>query len=67
MARKIKIANERRKRFGRMEQKRKIGFRNIRKYYLIVCEGEKTEPNYFEVLKSDLPRGVLTFYRVDIA
>jgi len=66
MARKIKIAKEQRKRFGRHEQKRRTGFRNKRKYYLIVCEGEKTEPNYFEGLKDDLPKGVLTNYQIDI-
>lgn len=31
-----------------------------RKYYLIVCGGEQTEPNYFESLKMSLPRGVLS-------
>jgi hypothetical protein len=60
MARKIKIPNERLKRFAREEQKRKKNIRNKRKYYLIVCEGEATEPNYFEGLKQDLPKGVLT-------
>ncbi len=66
MARKIKIPNERLKRFAREEQKRKKNIRNKRKYYLIVCEGEATEPNYFEGLKHDLPRGVLTSYQIDI-
>ncbi len=66
MARKIKIPNERLKRFGREEQKRKKNIRNKRKYYLIVCEGEATEPNYFEGLKQDLPKGVLTSYQIDI-
>ena len=28
-------------------------------YYLIVCEGEKTEPNYFKSLKEDLPKGIV--------
>lgn len=28
--------------------KRRKNFREIRKNFLIVCEGEKTEPNYFE-------------------
>ncbi len=33
-------------------KKRKEGIRNIQpQYYLIVCEGKKTEPNYFEGLK----------------
>lgn len=66
MARKIKLPNERLKRFVREDQKRKKDFRNKRKYYLIVCEGEKTEPNYFEGLKEDLPKGVLTYYHIDI-
>ena len=67
MARKIKIPNERLKRFAREEQRRKKDIRNKRKYYLIVCEGEATEPNYFEGLKQDLPKGVLTAYQIDIA
>ncbi len=66
MARKIKISNERLKRFAREEQKRKKNIRNKRKYYLIVCEGEATEPNYFEGLKQDSPIGVLTSYQIDI-
>lgn len=66
MARKIKIPNERLKRFAREEQKRKKDIRNKRKYYLIVCEGEATEPNYFEGLKQDLPKGVLTSCQIDI-
>jgi hypothetical protein len=67
MARKIKIPNEHLKRFARAELKRKKDIRNKRKYYLIVCEGEATEPNYFEGLKQDLPKGVLTAYQIDIA
>lgn len=66
MARKIKIPNEHLKRFARQEQKRKKDIRNKRKYYLIVCEGEKTEPNYFQGLKDDLPKGVLTYCQIDI-
>lgn len=31
-----------------------------RKYYLIVCEGEKTEPNYFEAFQKHLPPKVQT-------
>lgn len=66
MARKIKIPNERLKRFKREEQKRKTNVRSKRRYYLIVCEGEKTEPNYFQGLKDDLPKGVLTWCQIDI-
>lgn len=66
MARKIKIPNERLKRYTKQDQKRKINVRNKRRYYLIVCEGERTEPNYFRSMKDDLPRGVLTYYQIDI-
>lgn len=66
MARKAKIPNEIKKRFARESQKRERDVRSKRKYYLIVCEGEKTEPNYFESLKQDLPKGILTTYQIDI-
>lgn len=66
MARKIKIPNERLKRFARAEERRKRDIRSKRQYYLIVCEGAESEPNYFEGLKGDLPRGVLTHYQIDI-
>lgn len=66
MAKKLKIPNDNLKRFARAEQKRKKNFRNKRKYYLIVCEGEATEPNYFEGLKQDLPKGALTSYQINI-
>ncbi len=66
MARKIKIPNEHLKRFAREEHKRKRDVRKKRRYYLIVCEGEKTEPNYFQGLKEDLPKGVLIYYQIDI-
>ena len=59
MARVTKIDNAFKKRFERKEQKRKINIREYRLYYLIVCEGEKTEPNYFESLRKELPVGVL--------
>ncbi len=39
--------------------KRIFRVRKERQRYLIVCEGEKTEPNYFEALKKKLPRGVI--------
>ena len=66
MAGKIKIPNELKKRFAREELKRKKDFRSKRKFYLIVCEGTKTEPNYFQNLKDDLPKGVLTSCQIDI-
>lgn len=36
---------------------RVAGNRPRRRYYLIVCEGEKTEPNYFNALRSCLSGG----------
>lgn len=38
---------------------REIEFLNERKYFLIVTEGEKTEPLYFEYFKSFLPKSFL--------
>ena len=55
MARITKIDNVSKKRFERQEKRRAIGTRERRVYFLIVCEGEKTEPNYFKSLKNDLP------------
>lgn len=52
------------KRFARDSEKRKVGGRPVRKYFLIVCEGEKTEPNYFKAIRNTLPPGVMQF--VDI-
>jgi hypothetical protein len=67
MTRKIKIPNEiqKRRQIAGGESKR-LNTRIIRKFYLIVCEGEKTEPHYFEALKKDLPRGVLTTLQIEI-
>ncbi|MDR1405630.1 MAG: RloB family protein [Prevotellaceae bacterium] len=43
------------KRFARKEQKRKINFREKRVYFLIVCEGTKTEPQYFASFETNFP------------
>jgi len=43
-----------------ISKSRRINIRKIRKYYLIVCEGEKSEPLYFEGLAKKLPRGQVT-------
>jgi hypothetical protein len=66
MARKIKIDNAVLKRHLREEKSRRINYINKRVFYLIVCEGEKTEPNYFESLKKSLPKGVLELTSIDI-
>ncbi len=59
MARISKIDNSVKKRFARKEHSRAVGLREQRIYFLIICEGEKTEPNYFKGLKKDLPIGSL--------
>ncbi len=59
MARKVKIDNAILRRLQRKETKRLENSKPKRKYILIVCEGEKTEPNYFKSLKDSLPKGVL--------
>lgn len=66
MARIIKIDNAILKRHSREEKKRKVNLKSKRKFYLIVCEGEKTEPNYFLSLKKSLPKGVLELTHIDI-
>lgn len=47
MANIIKIDNGLQKRFSQKNQKKKTP-RELVSYFLIVCEGEKTEPNYFK-------------------
>lgn len=46
-------------RFKRHNGRRPSGSRPLRKYYLIVCEGEKTEKFYFEIVKEQLPSSVV--------
>lgn len=46
MAKIIKVDNSLLKKFSRNTQKRNIP-KSLVSYFLIVCEGEKTEPNYF--------------------
>ncbi len=49
MARTIKIDNALQKRFAKQkEKKEEENKREIKVYFLIVCEGAKTEPNYFK-------------------
>ncbi len=59
MARKIKIDNAKQKQDN--QKGRKVGGKPQRQYFLIVCEGTKTEPNYFESIKKLLPRGIMQF------
>jgi hypothetical protein len=54
MANIIKIDNAVLKRTARKESNRKEATREIKVYFLIVCEGEKTEPNYFRSFKTNV-------------
>jgi len=60
MANIIKIDNAILKRHNRVAKKRKQGTKEIRIYFLIVCEGEKTEPNYFKSFKTNVKSFVYT-------
>jgi hypothetical protein len=60
MARKLKIPNHIKKRLVRGDITRKESGRQLRKQYLIICEGEKTEPNYFHSFRDSLPKGILS-------
>ncbi len=60
MANIIKIDNAVLKRHQRKERKRKEASRELRIYFLIVCEGEKTEPNYFKSFKNNVKSFVYT-------
>lgn len=66
MARKITVPNHIKKRHDRKESKRLEETKSKRRYFLIVCEGEKTEPNYFKSLKDALPKGVLNVCQFNI-
>ena len=60
MANIIKIDNSVLKRNARVEKKRKERVKEVRIYFLIVCEGEKTEPNYFKSFKTNVKSFVCT-------
>lgn len=66
MARKVKFEPAIARQRERQEKRRLEGQKAKRLWYLIVCEGEKTEPNYFTSLKESLPKGVLDVYKIDI-
>lgn len=66
MARKIKVDNSILKRLRRKEEKERIEFLKVRTFILVVCEGSKTEPNYFNAIKKSLPKNVLETVQVDI-
>ena len=54
MANIIKVDNSIIKRTTRVEKKRKLNTKSKEIYFLIFCEGEKTEPNYFKSFKTNV-------------
>lgn len=65
MARKAKIDNAFLKRLERKEAKREKDTRSKRVYFLIVCEGVKTEPNYFKAIRNDFPIGTIAIVDIE--
>ena len=66
MARKIKIDNAILKRRAYKCGKKEVGKKRQREYILIVCEGIKTEPNYFEAIKGTFPKKTLDTYSIEV-
>ena len=64
MAKAGKISNDLLAEFSTTNTKRPFGNIPPRRYYLIACEGEETETNYFEAIKKILPREMI--HRVTI-
>lgn len=62
MARVVKVDNAVLKRIAQkqLREKRSYRIKQVRKRFLIVCEGEKTEPNYFKSFESILPKGIIS-------
>lgn len=60
MANIIKIQNHLAKRERTKGKTRNIETKEVRVYFLIVCEGEKTEPNYFKSFKTNVKSFVYT-------
>lgn len=56
MARKAKIGLQR---FSQRTKILRSNYKKLRQHILIICEGEKTEPNYFKSIENKLPRGIV--------
>ncbi len=61
MGHKVKISDQNKKWFLRSQEKqgRICDVRSEREYILIICEGEKTEPNYFKAINRILPKNIV--------
>lgn len=60
MAKAGKVSQDVLAEFSTPKNKRPFGNIPQRRYYLIVCEGEETEPNYFEAIKRILPPAMIS-------
>ncbi len=56
MSRSHTFNKETQHKYVKQSRTRRTGFKKYREYFLILCEGTKTEPNYFESFKKHLPR-----------
>lgn len=65
MGRRVKLTDKQKRWFRRHDRcrDRAMDIREERRHFLIVCEGTKTEPNYFKAFKQELPRHIV---QVDI-
>jgi hypothetical protein len=59
MGKPVKISDRDKEWFLRGQKARRVEALPVRERLLIVCEGEKTEPNYFEAIKDELPPRVV--------
>lgn len=61
MARPVKLSDKNKPwcRRSQLDRERSYETREERERFLIVCEGQKTEPNYFEAFKMELPRNLV--------
>ena len=60
MGKPVKLTDQKKDWFlKRHSTKRQFRVRPLRERYLIVCEGAKTEPNYFKALRQLLPKNIV--------
>lgn len=64
MAKPIKLSDQG-KAWAKRSLERKVDIRPERERLLIVCEGSKTEPNYFKSIKALLPRQVAQVIEIE--
>jgi len=59
MGKAVKFQKDRFDKYQKTDKKRREGVRKLRERFLILCEGTKTEPNYFNAFKRELPKGIV--------